>query len=155
MSDEFDAMVSAAQLLNRCRSAALATLDDDGAPFASLVSVAAETGRFPILLLSDLAVHTRNIQSRPQASLLFVEGAAGAADPLVRERLTLVGQVRRCKDQSAASATFLDDHPYAAAYAGFADFAFYRLICTGAHLVAGFGRIARLDVEQVFPQRDG
>lgn len=150
MAGEFDAVACARRLLDTCDRAALATLGEDGMPFASLVTVSADAARPPILLLSDLAVHTGNLKKRPQASLLLVEEQASAADPLVQARLTLSGHVRRCEDQDAASEAFLTDHPEAAGYAGFADFGFYGMDCRSAHLVAGFGRIADLTVDQLF-----
>jgi len=150
MSDDVQNLASARHLLNSCNHASLATLGEDDMPFASLVTLSADAGRQPILLLSQLAVHTRNLDKRPQASLLLVQDGSTAADPLVRERLTVSGYVRACQDQGAASAIFLRDHPHAAGYAGFADFSFYAMACTSAHLVAGFGRIASFSADQLF-----
>ena len=124
-------------------------------PFASLVSVAADKGRFPVLLLSDLAVHTRNIKLRPRASLLLAESEGMHGDPLVRQRLTLSGEVMPISDQTGAARIFLNSHPDAAGYAAFGDFSYYHLICSKGHLVAGFGRIAQLSAEELFPQEFG
>ncbi len=152
MPDEFDAVRSAIGLLSTCRLATLATLDEDLAPFASLVTVAAESGRFPALLLSDLALHTKNVRARPQASLLLTSAVAGPSeDPLVGERLTLSGRLEPSNDQDSAGNVFLRCHPYATGYANFADFSYFVLTCTKAHLVAGFGRIASVDARELFP----
>ena len=151
MSDDFDAVRSAIDLLSTCRWATLATLDEDLAPFASLVTVAAKSGQFPVLLLSDLALHTKNVRARPQASLLLTSAVAGPAeDPLVGERLTLSGRLEPSNDQAHAGDVFLRIHPYAAGYAAFADFSYFVLTCTKAHLVAGFGRIASVDAQDLF-----
>lgn len=152
MTEEFDPVLSASALLAGCRKAAMATLDGDLAPFASLVSIAAEPGRFPSFLLSDLALHTRNVRERRLGSLLLSDEAAdGENDPLVRERLTLSGTIEPSAEQQAAKGIFLRYHPYAARYAGFSDFSCYRLVCKKAHLVAGFGRIAGIEAEDLFP----
>lgn len=150
MTEEFDPIACARGLLDACNQGALATLGGDGMPFASLVAVSAGPARPPILLLSDLAVHTRNLAERPKASLLIVENQRSAEDPLVLTRMTLSGLVERSPDQEAASAAYLEDHPHAAGYAGFGDFAFYAMTCTTAHLVAGFGRIESLSPDQLF-----
>lgn len=150
MTEQFDAVACARSLLGACDQGALATLGDDDMPFASLVAVSVGPDHQPLLLLSDLAVHTRNLARRPKASLLLVENRGQARDPLVLARLTLSGRIERCSDQDRASNVYLSDHPQAAGYAGFGDFAFYELGCETAHLVAGFGRIETLPVDQLF-----
>jgi putative heme iron utilization protein len=52
-------------------------------------------------------------------------------------------------DDPAARRRFLARHPSAEAYAGFADFGFWRMEMSGAHLVAGFGRIADLKKDEL------
>jgi heme iron utilization protein len=151
MKDKPYSHVAAAQaLLARCGTATLATLSADGHPFASFVTTAFGDDGAPLLLLSRLAVHTGNLERDPRASLLLVEPEEEAADPLARSRLTLSGRVETAADQASARAAFLARHPEAAGYAGFADFAFYRLAPASCHLVAGFGRIATLDPKAVF-----
>ncbi len=154
MAEEFDARSNALKLLKTCSFAALATLADDMMPFASLVGISARDGE-PILLLSDLAVHTQNLKQRPAASLLLADEDEQAADPLVRTRLTLTGRILVCADQKHAKEQYLRHHPLASSYAGFADFAYYRMESRGAHIVAGFGRIATIPVDRLFAAVDG
>jgi putative heme iron utilization protein len=124
--------------------AVLATLmrgeqPDAGAPYASLVLVALDHDASPLLLVSTLADHTRNLAADPRVSLLF-DGTAGLDEPLTGPRVSVQGQARRT-DDPRHSGRYLARHPGAALYAGFKDFAFYRVEVTRAHLVAGFGRI--------------
>ena len=142
--DDFSAAREARQVLQAAGTATLATLDRQGAPFASMVTVATTAAGEPVLLLSDLAVHTRNIKRDPRASLLLVAPGGEDGDPLAGSRLTLVGSVV-VDDDPAARQRFLGRHPEARGYADFKDFAFYRLVIGGGHLVAGFGRIVDLD----------
>lgn len=125
-------------LLRRCDRAALATTLD-GAPYASLVLVAADLDATPLLLLSDLAQHTRNLAAEPRCALLF-DGTAGYPEPLAGPRLTVLGRAAPIAD-ARRLARFTNRHPASAIYAGFADFRLYRLSVERAHLVAGFGRI--------------
>ncbi len=120
-------------------TAALGTLDADGAPYVSLVLVAVDHDASPILLLSDLADHTKHFKRDPRVSLL-IDGTMGMASPLAGARATLTGEIVAAS-ASHQSARFLARHPDATGYAGFADFNFYRLNLQRAHLVAGFGRI--------------
>ncbi len=78
------------RLLRRGGRAALAT-SLRGAPFASLVVYAVDHDASPLLLLSDLARHSRNIAFDPRVSLL-IDGTAELPDPLSGPRLTLLGR---------------------------------------------------------------
>lgn len=128
----------ARRLLRTLDRASLAT-SLDGWPYASLVLAAAAPDASPVLLLSGLAQHTKNLGAEPRASLLF-DGTGGLDDPLTGPRVTVLGRLDRC-DDSRLRARFVARHPSAALYAGFGDFALYRLAVERAHLVAGFGRI--------------
>lgn len=129
-------------LVRSCPYAALGTLDGDGRPFVSFVSVAMHQDH-PILLLSRLARHSAHLAQRCEASLLFGPKATGD-DLLAGARVTLTGTVAGTNDHPARDA-FLSSHPAASRYADFTDFSFYRMNIDEAHLVAGFGRIASLE----------
>jgi heme iron utilization protein len=140
--DDFDPVADARRLLRAVRVGALATLETEtGHPFATLVNVATQPDGSPILLLSGLSAHTRNIQSDPRLSLLLVQGGKG--DPLAHPRLTVIGRAETTDDPHARR-RFLARHPKSALYAGFGDFAFYRIAVEGGHLNGGFARAARL-----------
>jgi putative heme iron utilization protein len=128
----------ARRLVRRRGHAALAT-SLEGRPYVSLVAVACDHDASPLLLLSDLAQHTRNLLAEPRLALLF-EDALPRPDPLAGPRLSLLGAARRSGDRRAA-ARFAARHPASAAYAGFGDFHLYRVEIERGHLVAGFGRI--------------
>ena len=143
----FNARSAAKKLLREGRSGALATLTPgSGDPYCSLVNVATTIAGAPVLLLSNLALHTRNILSDPRASLMLDERKAG--DPLEGARVMLMGRCVKDEDP-ATSAAYLRRHPDAEMYASFADFAFYRMEIGQAHLVAGFGRIVDLKSQDI------
>ncbi len=136
-------------LVGRAKTATLSTLArrDDGAvhPFGSLVAIATDAAGSPLLLLSSLAEHTKNLVADARASVLVADLASG--DPLANARVTLVGEVKRVADDEveAVRTTYLAQHPQAATYAGFTDFAFYRLVIAEIRMVAGFGRMGWID----------
>jgi putative heme iron utilization protein len=121
--------------------------DVAGWPYASLVLLALETDATPLLLMSDLSEHSRNIAADPRMALL-VDGTAGYRDPLAGPRVTLLGRAEPTAD-ARARARFLARHPEASLYAGFADFKLYRVTLLRAHLVAGFGRIHWIDPAEI------
>jgi putative heme iron utilization protein len=143
--DESDSGAVCRRLMRRQTHAAMAT-SRDGHPYVSLVALAFDYTVSPLLLLSDLAQHSRNIAADPRISLLFDGGMSEhpPADPLAEPRLTLLGEAVRCDDTSLL-ARFTARHPSAAAYAGFADFHLYRVTIGRGHLVAGFGRISWIE----------
>jgi putative heme iron utilization protein len=129
-------------LIRRCDRAALATaLPGDGAawPYASLVLVAVDHDLSPVLLMSDLAEHSKAIAADPRVALLF-DGTAGLVQPLTGPRVTVMGRAAKTDDQRLKR-RFLRHHPDAVLYAGFGDFSFYRVTLERAHLVGGFGKI--------------
>jgi hypothetical protein len=126
------------RLLRQEQRAALAT-SIRGAPYASLVLTAADLDASPLLLLSDLAQHSRNIAFDPRVSLLF-DGTVGYRDPLTGPRLTVIGQAVAIQDLRLL-ARFTAHHPESTVYSSFADFRLYRVAVERGHLVAGFGRI--------------
>lgn len=145
MTDTSQAAGALARNLMRAHDwAVLGTaMPDDGHPYASLVLVALDYDATPILLLSDLAEHARNIAADNRVSLLF-DGTRGLPSPLTGARVSVQGRAMR-SDDGHLRRRFLARHEDAAAYADFADFAFYQLIVERGHLVAGFGKIEWID----------
>lgn len=140
-------LVDARRVLRRRTTAALATLDaKSGAPYASLVTVATAIDATPIMLMSELALHRRNIAADPRVSLLF-EDTDPNEDPLARARVSVAGRAEITSD-NADRRRFLARHS-GAYYADFGDFDFFRVIPEGAHFVAGFGRVHAIAGEEL------
>jgi heme iron utilization protein len=151
MNEPTPALISR-RLIRANDRATLATLmradaPDAGAPYASLVLVAADHDASPLLLISKLADHTKNIAGDARVSLLF-DGTAGLAEPLTGARVSVQGTIA-VTTEPRHRARFLARHPGAAMYADFKDFAFYRVSVTRAHLVAGFGKIHWIDGKEI------
>lgn len=147
---DFDPVAVGRRLLRQARTAALATLARrTGHPFGSMVTVACEPDGTPVILLSGLAAHSRNLAEDPRASLLFEDRTGG--DPQQAARITVVGAVEPVDGEAEpiARRRYLTRNPDAALYAGFGDFAFHRLVVEDAHLVAGFGRAVRIRREDL------
>jgi putative heme iron utilization protein len=142
----------AKSLLRVTRVGTLATLDrNSGHPFASLVNVATDVDGAPLILVSRLATHTANLECDGRASLLLAE--TGKGDALAHPRLTVLGTMapaaRDSVDEPRIRRRFLSRHPKSELYAGFADFAFWRMGVVSAHLNGGFARAADLTAADV------
>jgi heme iron utilization protein len=146
----FNPAAAAKKLLREGRSGALATLmPGAGDPYCSLVNVATAADGAPLLLISRLAVHTKNILADARVSLMLDERKAG--DPLQGARIMLMGTAAATEDPHARR-RYLDRQPEAEMFAGFGDFAFYRMTLKAAHLVAGFGRIVDLKPRDILTE---
>jgi len=139
---DFDPKIAAKKLMRESRSGALATLMPGwGDPYCSLVNVATAADGSPLILISRLAIHTKNILADSRVSLMLDERKEG--DPLEGARVMLMGRALVSADDNDRR-RYLARQPEAQMFAGFADFAIYRIEISGAHLVAGFGRIVDL-----------
>src|SRR5258708_23778602 len=142
-SSDFDAAKVARSLLRRSRQGALAAvMAGSGDPYCSLVNVASHPDGSPILLISRLALHTKNLLADPRVSLMLDERAEG--DPLEGSRIMLAGRAEEADDAAILRRRYLNAHPSAEAFVEFKDFLFFRIRPSGAHLLAGFGRIVDL-----------
>jgi heme iron utilization protein len=144
---DFDPRAVARCLLRGIRAGTLATLDrNTGHPFASLVNVATDVDGSPVILVSRLSTHTANIEVDGRASILLAE--TGKGDPLAHPRLTVLGRMEKVArpgdDDARVRRRFLARHPKSELYAGFGDFAFWRMTVASAHLNGGFARAADL-----------
>jgi hypothetical protein len=109
-----------------------------GYPFGSVVPFMLDQQGRPIILISALAEHTKNIQHDPRASLLANEPAD---DIQGSARLTLVGDAARLADQDSPKSRYLRYFPNAAQQLELADFSFYRIEPRYIRFIGGFGAI--------------
>lgn len=123
-------------------------LDPAGYPFGSIVTFALDDRGAPLVLMSTMAEHTRNLHVDDRASLLVTEGGDGAGR-LAAARATLVGRVSPVADDEQDDATerYLAVHP-GAFWARFPDFAVHRLEVEAIRYVRGFGEMGWVPAEE-------
>ena len=125
----------------------LASLTATGDPWASFVTYGL-LGGAPVLCVSHLAEHGRNLAADPRASIAVV--APGAeSDPLASPRITLAGVVQRPvgAELEAARAAHVAAVPAAKYYIDYSDFSIWVLRVQRVRWVGGYGRMdsARAD----------
>src|ERR687897_1016700 len=118
----------ARRVMRAADRAVLATAQRDagGWPYPSLVLTALDHDASPLLLISDRAAHTANIKADPRPGLLF-DGTGGLAEPLTGPRVSVLGRME-VTDDPRHRARFLARHESASLYAGFGDFALWRMV---------------------------
>ncbi len=143
---------SARLLLRSARGGTLATIGN-GQPFASLVTPAAAADASILLLLSSLAEHTRHLQADPRCSVM-VAGPATGLNPQTAPRLTVTGLAEPEPDVRL-KVRWVALHPYAAFYAGFGDFALWRVRPLAGLFIGGFASATRLEKADLDPDPAG
>lgn len=113
----------------------------DGYPFGSVAPFVLDHNCQPVILISNIAEHTKNIIANPKVSLLVF---AGAEDLQANARLTLLGEaIKINKDEDAdLRARYLRYLPQASSYFDMHDFAFYRIKIQQARYIGGFGKMS-------------
>jgi heme iron utilization protein len=129
------------------QTAGMLATSSTGHPWASLVAYAVLDDGSPVLVLSELAEHGRNLLAEPHASLVVADLSA-SDDPLACPRVTLAGQARQppAADADRAREAFLAKVPNASMYADFEDFRLWVLRVERVRWVGGYGKVESIDV---------
>ena len=136
------------EFMNSRHSLLLATLDEDGAPYASYAPFAANDACFYVIL-SEIAIHARNLQHHPQASVLIIEDEDSAEEPFARRRVNYRVQAEllpyRSEAWHAGMARLVDRFGERPAQLGrHVDFKLFRLAPDRGRYVKGFGKAYEL-----------
>ena len=139
----------ARRLLRHCRNGALATHSQrlQGYPYATVVPLMLDCDAHPIMSLSRLAEHTRNIEADERVSIVV---HVPNDDVQAASRLTLLGACRRAADRAQLAERYLRYFPSAARLLDL-DFDFYRMSPTALRYIAGFGSVHWLAPEAIRP----
>lgn len=142
MKINFDSVI---HLLHEAGHGSLATYSTHvpGYPFSSILPFALDEQHCPLLLISGLAEHTKNLLADSRASFL-VHSEIGH-NILMAERVTIVGDVKPVKPSPELVSRYLRYHPDAEQYLSLGDFTFFRLSPKRARYVAGFGQMGWLE----------
>jgi putative heme iron utilization protein len=135
------------RMLRTNRTATLSTIDAEtgGAPYGSLVLAACAHDASPLLLMSDLARHSRNLAADVRASLLFAKSGTEAVG---QARATVMGRIV-ADDDPLLRHRFMRRHATARDHMAFGDFRLYRMTVESVHFIGGFGRIETLAASDV------
>jgi putative heme iron utilization protein len=140
------ARATARRLLRITAAASLGTLDAEGFPAVTLTAMATAFDGTPLLLVSGLSAHTRNLKGDTCVSLLLAQGGRG--DPLAHPRITVFGHAEVLEHDEAERLgirrRYLAHNPKAELYVDLPDFRFVRINVARASLNSGFGKAYEL-----------
>lgn len=142
-----DNALAARQVARSCHKSALSTLDKSGAPYVSLVTLAFDHDLSPLIIISAMSAHTRNIVADARVALLL-DGTDGHPNPQTGPRLSVQGNAVKIEDEAELTRLrrrFLARNPGAAEYSTFTDFSLWKIVPSRAQFVGGFGRAVWLE----------
>lgn len=143
----------ARKFLHSTRSAVLSTLSArlEGYPFGSIAPFVLDHDGNPLILISTIAEHTKNIQADARVSLIAFDPSA--QDMQAGGRLTLIGDARPTpKDDAAVRERYLRYFPQAEQYFDMHDFLFHCINVKQARFIGGFGKIHWIAGDNLRPQ---
>lgn len=131
-------------LLHRSPVGTLATnlREPEGFPYPTMLPYAPDSRHRPVILVSGLAEHTRNLQTDPRAGFLVVDTAS--ADVLAGERVTLIGRFAIVEPSPELVRRYLRYHPEAERYLALGDFSFRVMDIEKLRYIGGFGAMGWL-----------
>ena len=133
--------IEARRYLRARRHGVLSTISRnfDGYPFGSVATYVLDHEARPVVLISRLAEHTRNIESDPRVSLLVSDAGE---DVQASARLTLIGDAARAVgDPGALHARYLKYRPDAQKLLTLGDFSWWTITPRALRFIGGFGDI--------------
>lgn len=169
-------------LLHRNAIGTLATHSraPEGFPYPTAVPFAVDARHRPVVLVSALAEHTRNLAADPRAGFLVVDEPCGVASDksgalgvlgapgvlgasgtpgmsgtsggvLDTERVTLLGRFERVEADADFARRYVRYHPDGARYLSLGDFSFWVLTAERLRYIGGFGRMGWLEAGELDP----
>lgn len=145
-SGEIDPAAEVRHWLLSATTATLCTIAAEaeiaGWPFGSLTPFALGGDGTPIVLLSEIAQHTRNLRRDPRVAL-FVRDPSAAGDAQASWRVTVLGRARSLEPEELeeAHARYCARVPDAPSYFGTHDFSYFALDPVRVRAIGGFGAI--------------
>jgi len=110
----------------------------EGFPFGSVAPFVTDHSGCPVILISTLAEHTKNLDADPRCSIIV---QPYSPDMQVMGRVTLIGNASRLPEKDDLGPRYLRFHPQAEAYFSMHDFSFYRIDPVRVRWIGGFGKI--------------
>ncbi|PKO85084.1 MAG: pyridoxamine 5'-phosphate oxidase [Betaproteobacteria bacterium HGW-Betaproteobacteria-12] len=135
---------SVIHLLHEASHAILSTHSTQlpGYPYGTAVPLVVDEAQRPLLLISALAEHTKNLLADPRASLAVIE--AGQANVQDAARATLVGRIEPFQPRPELVQRYLRYQPDAEQFLQL-DFQFFRMQVERIRYIGGIGRMGWLD----------
>ncbi len=139
-------------LLRQEKYGVLSTLSvkHEGWPFGSATPYALTASGEPLIFVSSLAEHTRNMMNDPRVSL-FIQDTATNANPQSIARATLLSVVEAVAEteREEAAQRYLQRFPEAAQNFQLGGFSMLKIVVRHVRYIGGFGEMFWIEGEQL------
>lgn len=119
-----------------------------GFPFGSVVNHCLDQEGRPMVLISTIAQHTKNVQSDDRVSLTITENGGGNVQ--AESRITIAGHLVKAEDQKKALQRYQRYFPESITYLEFHDFEVFVLKPSAVRYIGGFGQIHWIEPSEFF-----
>lgn len=123
----------------------------EGYPFGSVVPYVLDHDACPVLLISRLAEHTKNLAGDARVSLLINEVDKIDGDVQAQARVTLIGQAQLIENAETIEPRYERYFPATRGYRTQLDFEFWRIVPVTLRAIAGFAKVHWLSREAYTP----
>ena len=144
-----DLAKEAKQFLRTTHNGILSTISTKfaGYPFGSVTPFVLDHHCQPIILISSIAEHTKNIMINAKVSLIVFDKGE---DLQANARLTLIGEAEKLdKDDGHLMARYSRFFPESVGYFAMHDFTLYRINIHQARYIAGFGKMGWMAASEI------
>jgi putative heme iron utilization protein len=146
-------ILEAQNLMRKLSTGVLSTnsKEMEGYPFGSLTPYSLDEKNNPIIYISSIAQHTKNIEANNKLCLTIVEETIDE-DKQAHARVSLLALAEKItsdsKDYTSISQSYFDKFPKSTEYKSTHDFSFYRLNVKRVRYIAGFGKITWIEKDK-------
>lgn len=123
----------------------------EGYPFGSITPYCLDEKFNPILLISSIAQHTKNIEANSKVSLTIIEENSDT-NKQAKGRLTYIGNAKKIDKQDHAEDRYFRYFPESKDYLKTHDFHFFRIEPVRLRYIGGFGKIFWLETDEIKSQ---
>jgi len=121
------------------------TTSYEDASFGSLTPFTIDGSGNPVIFISDLALHTQNLQKNSNCSMVIFK--LNKDNLFNSQRITLIGKMTKTTDKEI-QIVFLKKHKQAKDFIELGDFSFYIMEITKIYYVGEFGDIRWIELEE-------
>ena len=139
------------EMINLAKNNKVASLSTNykNIPFGSIIPYILDKKGKPVIFISSMALHTKNIKADARCSIMMHK--IDKENVFNTSRITFVGKIIKLEgDQDELKKAYLEKYKEAEDFIDFEDFSFYRLEADKIYYIGGFGDIQWIELSDYY-----